>query len=295
MDLHGRNDLEIEAFAQTRLFGDAAVTIICEAYAPWAPQLQVAEDRWRRAMPEADQDGAIPLDFVMACVRIGSSIVLIDPGFEKPSSPWERQRAMDWKGLVRTPGLFAWMDSHGIRTDQVTHVLITHIHHDHYAGIATRNEEGRHVLRFPNARHFLGRRDWDESAERHDPSSEFSVRLGAVDRAGLLERVDSDTCILPEITMMPAPGETPGHCIVKVRSRNSSFYYLSDLFHHSCEVEHPDWVSIGRDPVAMRESRDRLFEASIAEDATLVYAHHPFPGWGRIGRTETGFVWERLP
>ncbi len=280
-------------YVQSRPFGEATVTIICEAYAPWAPELQAPAAEWRRAMPEADAEGAIPLDFMMACVRIGEAIVLIDPGFEEPSSEWERQRAAGWKGLRRTPGLYAWLAAEGIRPEQVTHVLITHTHHDHYAGVASADVDGQYTPRFPRARHIMGRRDWEDSAERLQPDSELSLRLGTVERAGLLELVDAETDILPEIRIIPAPGETPGHCIVRVQSQGASFYYLSDLFHHACEVEHPDWVSPGRDRAAMRVSRERLCAAAVAEDATLVYAHHPFPGWGRIRTTGGGYVWER--
>jgi glyoxylase-like metal-dependent hydrolase (beta-lactamase superfamily II) len=104
--------------------------------------------------------------------------------------------------------------------------------------------------------------------------------------------VNTETEIVPGITLVPAPGETPGHCIVRVRSRDASFYYLSDLFHHTCEVEHPDWVSPGRDQAAMRQSRDLLFAAAMAEVPILVYAHHPFPGWGRIRPKGAGYTWE---
>jgi glyoxylase-like metal-dependent hydrolase (beta-lactamase superfamily II) len=288
------DNLPLEAYVQSRQIGEATVTILCEAYAPWAPELQVSEDQWRRAMPEADSEGAIPLDFLMVCVQTGTAIVLIDPGFEEPSSLWERQRAADWKGLARTPGLHAWLAASGIRPEQVTDILITHTHGDHYAGVARMGAEGQYTLQFPQARHWMGRRDWEEDAQRHQPNSELSLRLGAVAQAGLLELVDKETKITPEITMLPAPGETPGHCIVRVQSDNATFYYLSDLFHHTCEVAHPDWVSPGRDQAAMRQSRKWLCEAAVAEDATLVYAHHPFPGWGRIHPTEDGYAWERI-
>ena len=285
--------LSVDTYVQTRQIGEAAVTIICEAYAPWAPQLQAPEAEWRRAMPEADAVGAVPLDFLMVCIQVGSAIVLIDPGFEDPSSIWELQRKSAWNGLRRSPGLYAWFSAAGIQPEHVTHVLITHAHHDHYAGVATEDADGQYRPQFPRAQHLMGRRDWDDNAERRQPDSVLSLRMGAVERAGLLVLVDTDTEVLPGITLLPAPGETPGHCIVRLRSQGKTFYYLSDLFHHSCEVEHPDWVSPDRDQAAMRQSRDRLCAAALAEDATLVYAHHPFPGWGRIRTTPTGYVWEK--
>ena len=128
------------------------------------------------------------------------------------------------EGNEAVPGLHAWLAASGIRREQVTHVLITHTHHDHYAGVARVDENGQHPLQFPRARHLMGRQDWEEDEERLQPDSELSLRLGAVERAGLLELVDSETEVAPGITLIPAPGETPGHCIVRVRSQGAGFY-----------------------------------------------------------------------
>src|SRR5579864_3315855 len=92
---------EQEPYVQSRQIGEAVVTLINEATFPWAPDLQAPQDQWRRAMPEADAEGAVLLSCQMACIRIGDATILVDPGFEEPSSAWERQRAAEWKGIER--------------------------------------------------------------------------------------------------------------------------------------------------------------------------------------------------
>ena len=52
--------------------------------------------------------------------------------------------------------------------------------------------------------------------------------------------------------------------MARVHSAGESFYYVGDLFHHPCEVEHLDWVSPGRDRAAVRASRERLIAAAVA-------------------------------
>jgi hypothetical protein len=111
-------------------------------------------------------------------------------------------------------------------------------------------------------------------------------------RRAAFEALHDEREIVPGITMIPAPGETPGHSIVRVRSAGQSFYYLGDLFHYACEVEHPDWMDPGRDPETMRRSRDQLMAEAAATHALVVFTHAPFPGWGRIVPTPTGYRWE---
>ena len=255
----------------------------------WAPEIQAPEPEWRRAMPEADANGEITLGLNVVHIRIDGASILVDPGFDAPvrPSPW------DEAGLSRSPGLEAGLQSIGVLPEQITHVLITHTHGDHYAGV-TIERDGQRVARFPRARHLLGRHEWEGNPGLTRPDSELMIHLGTIERLGLLDLVEGDHEVVPGVTMIHAPGESPGHSIVRVRSGGESFYVLGDLFHHACEVERPDWVSAGRDQAAMRASRDRLFAEAAGSHAILVFTHERFPGWGRIVPAGAGYRWERV-
>ena len=62
--------------------------------------------------------------------------------------------------------------------------------------------------------------------------------LGVVARAGLLDVVDGPFDCGCGVSLVPAPGETPGHQIVRVASEGQVCYALGDLFHHAVEVAH---------------------------------------------------------
>ena len=269
------------------------MTVICEGSCLWAPRFGVPEPAWRRAMPDADPQGRIRIAFNLIHIRLGGASVLIDPGFDDPLSSWDEAFGARWHGYTRTPGLGAALAALGVRSTEVTHVLITHGHDDHFAGV-TVDAGGRHEPRFPRARHLIGRQDWEDNPRRADPQSELAIRLGLIHARGLLDLVNGEQEVVPGVTMIHAPGETPGHSVVRVRSADERFYFVGDLFHHTCEIANPDWVSPGRDAAAMRTSRDRLL-AEASPTATVVFAHAPFPAWGRIVALERGYVWEQLP
>ena len=279
-------------YTATRKIGDATVTVISEGSMSWAPKFVAPEAEWRRAVPEAGADGAITIGLNVAHIRIADASILIDPGFDDPDSAWQRRFAARWAGVQRSPGLERALAALGVRAGEVTHVVITHAHGDHFGGV-TVEREGRDVARFPRARHLIGGADWVRNPARADPASDLAVRLGAIDRLGLLDPVDDEREILPGVTMIPAPGETPGHSIVRVRSAGEVFYYVGDLFHLPCEVEHHDWVPAGRDQAATRASRGRLVADAVPERAALVYTHERFPAWGRIVRERGATRWER--
>ncbi len=94
-------------------------------------------------MPEADASGAIMLGVNVAHIRLGDASILVDPGFDDPSVVPPAQ----FPGLVRSAGLIPGLRSVGVEPDTITHVLITHTHDDHYAGV-TVMRDGRRVAAF---------------------------------------------------------------------------------------------------------------------------------------------------
>jgi glyoxylase-like metal-dependent hydrolase (beta-lactamase superfamily II) len=275
-----------------RRIGGAPITVMSEGTLEWTPKILAPEGALRQAIPELTARGTLTLGLNLVHAACGAASIVIDPGCDDPSSSWQQGFAAKWPGLHRSPGLQAGLAVIGVNPADVTHVVITHAHADHFAGV-TVERNGRDVVRFPNARHFIGRKDWEESPARKDPVSDLAVRLGAVARAGLLELLDTEREVAPGVTMIPAPGETPGHCVVRVHSGGECFYYVGDLFHHPCEVEHADWIPAGRDLAASRASRARVFGEIAARRATAVFSHDRFPAWGRVVPAGDAFRWER--
>lgn len=283
-----------DAFVSTRLIGDATVSVVSEGTLRWAPRFLASEAEWRAAVPDADADGRIPLGLNVMHVRLGRASLIIDPGLDAPASEFQREMAARWPGMTRTPGLDAAMAQLGLGPEGVTHVLITHAHDDHFAGVV-RERHGAMTLRFPRARHLLGRPDWDRNPKRADASSTMARRMGAVERAGLLDLVDGPRDVAPGVTMIPSPGESPGHYAVRVQSADARVYYLGDLVHHACEVEHPDWApGQNRDFMALLESRRRLFAEIADSPAIVVFSHAPFPAWGRLRASGHGYRFETV-
>lgn len=273
-----------EHYVEARQFGDARVTLINDGsgQSVIVKQLTVPESEWRRFVPEASARGEIVVNYQVAHIAIDGASILIDLGFDEPSaaSQWKEPRHH------RSPGVEAGLASIGVGRRDITHVLITHAHGDHFAGGSV---DGR--PRFPRARVLLGRADWEGNAARDSADSMLSIQMGPIERAGLLELVDGEHEVVPGVAMIHAPGESSGHSIVRVSSRGDTFYFLGDLFHHPAEVANLDWVSGGRDAAVMRASRDRLIARAVPEGATLVYTHSLFPGWGRIVPDGVGYRW----
>ncbi|MFT4040048.1 MAG: MBL fold metallo-hydrolase [Thermomicrobiales bacterium] len=285
--------MSITEIIETRQVGDATITVIADGEMLWEPRFPVPEAEWRAALPEADERGRIWIGLNVVLVRLGEALVAIDPGCDAPDSAWQASLPQIWPNwpIRRTAGLDAALAELGIDPAEVTHVVITHPHGDHYPGVC-REVDGELVSRFPNARHVMGRADWEGNPMREDPASHIH-RLSVIDGEGRLELIDAATEIAPGVTVLPAPGESPGHVVVRIETGAAPVWVLGDLIHHGVEVAQPEWNPPHADHDPLMATRARLYPRLVEEEARALYAHEPFPSWGRITPDGEGFRWER--
>lgn len=259
--------------------GDAVVTLLTHVRG-WRlrPPYPVSDARVREAAPEADAGGRLPLDCTSAHIALGNLSVVVDPGRVTPDL------APRYRGAERVMDVAVALERQGHAPQEVSHVVLTHGHHDHMTGAA---DDGGSLV-YPAARHLVSRAEWDGTA----PYGERLRRTlrGAAER-DLLDLVDGDLELMPGLRLLRAPGETPGHLVVRVESRGETFFWLGDLFHHRLELEHPDWVFDDMDAAALHESRRRVLDDAAARGALLVWAHAPLGEPVRVARTGAGFRW----
>jgi len=233
-----------------------------------------------------------PLFFPSQCVHIalpGASVMVDANNFALSTPPDSPYAPPD--DYQPPPDVLTQLLELGIHAEDITHLVITHAHFDHYAGI-TQERAGRYVPTFPRARCFLGKADWDYAETQEalrDPNSADSHTFGVLYQAGLLELVEGDRDLSAEVKLIATPGESPGHQIVRISSQGQILYCLGDLYHHPAEVEHPSWMSIWDDVNSNVASRSAFAEAVLADNALLVAAH--IPGIGRLERTATDVRW----
>jgi glyoxylase-like metal-dependent hydrolase (beta-lactamase superfamily II) len=262
----------------TLTVGDARVTILS------AGDMRADLSVWmcvppNQAPPEHAALFVQPLALPMQNVHIqlGDASVLVD------ASRWAFNDDSIFKlpGYAPPPPLREQLRAAGIAPESITHVVLTHAHFDHFNGLCDWPDAP--ALAFPNAFHYLGRADWDGSEVQRDLGNAdtlIAASFGELMKAGLLMRSQGDLQVAPGISIHVAPGETPGHQIVRVHSRGQSLYCIGDLIHHPVELERPDWQVFWCDPEVNARSRTRVLAAAQQENARLVATH--IPGAGRV-------------
>jgi glyoxylase-like metal-dependent hydrolase (beta-lactamase superfamily II) len=253
-----------------------------------ADEYAVPEATWRPLYAELfDQPSILPS--LSVYVESRGVRVLVDANDYRATVTPESSYALT--DYTPPPPLPAQLAALGAQPEDIDHVVITHAHWDHYAGVTTPTENGP-TPTFPKARAYLGAADWrdDEIQQALQEETSLEARtLGVLWKHGALQLVEAPTQLVDGVTILPAPGETPGHQVVLVESEGSALYIIGDLLHHAIELTHPDWMVSWADAETMRETRRWLLRDALARNAALIAAH--IATAGRLERDGDGLRW----
>lgn len=189
-------------------------------------------------------------------------------------------------GYRPPPPLLDQLAALGVDASRIDHVVVTHRHWDHFNGLV--RPEG--ALAFPHARVHIGRPDWEHVRGVMGRAATREARIfPELERAGRLAIVEREADLAPGISIIPAPGETRGHQVVRLHSSGETFYAVGDLYHHPIEVELSAWMVSWADPASNQASRARLLQRALPESARLMASH--IPEVGTLRRTSAGAEW----
>jgi glyoxylase-like metal-dependent hydrolase (beta-lactamase superfamily II) len=165
-------------------------------------------------------------------------------------------------------------------------VLCTHLHFDH-VGWNTRAVNGRWVPTFPNARYLFGRHEYEHwQAALSEGEGHFDHWVDAIEpvvAAGLVDLIDSDHQVCPEVSLFPTPGHTPGHVSVMIRSQGQQAVITGDLMHHPVQLARPDLpMNADSDKALGAATRQAFCERFADSKVTIIGSHFCDPTAGRI-------------
>lgn len=212
-------------------------------------------------------------------VRTGDRVVLVDAGFGPAPEGSGNGRLLESLRAV------------GVGPQDVTDVLLTHLHMDHVGWTA----DGEKPV-FPHAVYRCHAADWEhfvvgESDEPMRPElglPKACERLAPV--AHQLETFDRDTTVAPGVDVRHAPGHTPGSTVVVLSSAGEKALLLGDVLHCPAELVGDDWEMISDvDPALARRTRVAFARELEGADVPVAAAH--FPGL-RFGRLLAGGDWQ---
>lgn len=209
-----------------------------------------------------------PLNFLL--IDAGEQKILIDAGFGEEHLP--------------TGGhLLSQLQQEGIKAQDIQTIIITHGHLDHIGGLAM---YGKPV--FSNAEHLISFDEWNYWSERSETIE--AKKLMALKEQITL--ISSDVHLFPGISVKHTPGHTEGHLTVSIESQGSHLLVASDILNDPVTLAHSaSHIAAEIDPDKGMKTRQSFLQEAYTQSAQIFACHYPFPGLGKVRKSEGQWTW----
>lgn len=240
---------------------------------------------WEPFAGELDNRHRLTLGLNCLLLHSQGKLILLETGVGDKPSGWRRQSSPVEQGTLLTS-----LEAVGVGPDDIDIVINTHLHADQ-CGWNTRFLDGELVPTFPKAEYLIMRDEWAAAIAPNERTraTYIAENLLPVQEKGQLRLLDGVTRVTDEVTIVPTPGHSAGHCSIVLSSGGETGVYIGDIAQKPVQLERTAWVSsFDIMPQVSMETKKRLVDQAIEESSLIVSVHAEFPGLGRMSRTEQG-------
>lgn len=225
------------------------------------------------AHPELfDRHGTAYLPIGCFLVRTGERTILVDAGLGPA--------AQDMPHGMRLAGgqLLTGLRALDVEPRDVTDVVCTHLHADHVGWLFDLDAQPT----FPRAVIRFGAHDWDHFVTGSAAMAEH-IRAGLQTGSARVDTFARDHTLATGVTVLQAPGHTPGHSCLVVSSGDERALLLGDAVTCPIQLDESTWRSMADvDAALAARTRDRLWRELADPQTVGVGAHFPELRFGRV-------------
>ncbi|KAA2255223.1 MBL fold metallo-hydrolase [Solihabitans fulvus] len=282
--------------------GDTRVTYLPDGHAWFTPESVFptsSREEWATHAAYLDDEGRFPVSVGSFLVRTADRVMLVDLGLGDVSFDVPGFGSFQGGGLLRS------LAEEGLRPQDVDTVVYTHLHHDH-VGWTTGTAPGPQArpagpvgeLTFGNARHLVGRTEWEHWAGRDELTGPDPVLVQAP-LADRIAFVGDGTELAPGVRVLATPGHTPGHHSLVVTDPTGStdrrVLILGDVMHCQVQVVRSHWSFVfDSDAGQAGDTRERLLRDSEGSDTIIAGGHFAGSVFGHAQPPSARRDWARI-
>jgi len=190
---------------------------------------------WENKYP-ADENNMCNWALRSLVIKTDNRVVLIDTGYgdKQDESFFEHAHLNGGEGLDQG------LSRNGISYNDVTDVILTHLHADHCGGTIQINEQGEYEPVFKNAKVWISKSQWEWALKPNirEKDAFLEENINPIEALGLLNLVHEEGEIIPGINVQFVNGHTKGQMIPVIDYNGREIVFAADLIPSAAHI-HP--------------------------------------------------------
>jgi len=241
----------------------------------------VPKTMWNKVYP-ADENNLINSPMRCLLIKDGDKTVLIDCGMGEKMDP----QLSKFYYLNGDDTLQKSLDKVGVKPEEITDLVLTHLHFDHCGGAV--KPDGS--LMFPNATHWVSASHWESA---HNPNNRerpsfFTENFDPIKEAGKLKIIKKETKLSKNISLKLFYGHTDGLIVPFIKDGKKTLVYVTDFIPSSSHVQLSFICAYDINPLVTVDEKQEFLEEAVEKNYTLFFEHDIHTECCSLQRTAKG-------
>ncbi len=241
---------------------------------------------WNKLNP-ADENNMC--SWAMRCLLIedGNRLILVDNGMGNKQD----DKFFGYYYLHGNDTLERSLNAHGFTSNDITDMVLTHLHFDHCGGSINYNSDRTKLEpAFKNAKYYSNKKHWEWAVNPNprEKASFLKENILPIQESGQLNFIDSNTELIPGLSFLEVNGHTEAMMLPLIKYKNTTVAFMADLIPSVGHLPIPYVMGYDTRPLETLKEKDAILKQALENNWTLFFEHDPITECINLERTEKG-------
>ncbi|MCU0417295.1 MAG: MBL fold metallo-hydrolase [Cytophagaceae bacterium] len=212
--------------------------------------------------------------------------IIIDTGLGNKQSEaffkhYHRTNTRTWEDVLSEMSL---------TPDDITDVIMTHLHFDHVGGATIKKGDGRISTTFPKATYWTHSGQWNWAIQPNDreKASFLEENILPIQQSGQLKFWDIDLPQWSFLEMITVDGHTEKQLLPLIKTPTKKYLFAADLIPSHGHIPIPYVMSYDVRPLLTMDEKKSILQMAVDLDWIIIFEHDPHVECCTLIHTEKG-------
>ncbi len=244
----------------------------------------VPKSIWQKTNP-ADSSNLCNWAMRSLLIEDGNRLILIDTGIgDKQSESFFSHFHLNGDDTLNNS-----LKKYGFHPEDITDVILTHLHFDHVGGSVKKKDKG-YALTFPNAKYWSNQNHWNWAINPNprERVSFMEENMIPIKESGHLNFITRGDELGHNISFLMVNGHTESQMIPHIKYKGKTIVFTADLIPSVGHIPIPYIPSYDTRPLLSMDEKTKFLQEAYEKDYILFFEHDAYNQCAKLKKTDKG-------